>query len=139
MTTTTNAQLAHYAVAKAWPAAVVTGERVSSIGNKLTDYFDGMTERYPFDFAHCGMKSDWYQYDTTQDASYYGHWCNPVLRAFVSFVEGDILVVECETADDYRREMQAMEDWNDRHDEVDAGACVRLDDHDYKHWQKLNK
>jgi len=126
---------AHEAVKAAWPSAFEKGERFSKDGRTLTDYFCCGGERYPFDQAHCGTQSDWYQFDTRQDASFYGTWVNPVLRAVVCYCEGDISVSELETADGYRAYIAELNTWC-----ADSGHAVRecgIDNHDGRHWIKL--
>jgi len=46
-------------------------------------------ERYLFDFEVCKSEDGWAQVDTTQDASYYGNWFNPITREFRTYAEGD--------------------------------------------------
>lgn len=46
--------------------------------------------RYDFDRALCSFAQGWAQFDTTQDASYYGCWINPTQRKFVQYAEGDL-------------------------------------------------
>jgi len=53
-------------------------------------------DRYQFDFILCTSKLGWVQIDTSQDASYFGNWFNPVSRTFVSFTEGDLTMTACE-------------------------------------------
>lgn len=99
-------------VSMIWPGAFKKGERVSTAGNRLEEYFKCNGERYAMDFQECHMRGDWYQFDTDQDASYYGHWCNPVLGLVLSYIEGDIYLIHCKTNAAYRAELDAMESWN---------------------------
>jgi hypothetical protein len=54
-------------------------------------------DRYAFDFRHCSSANGWAQLDTSQDASYFGNWLNPVTRQLVSYCEGDVTVTTCAT------------------------------------------
>ena len=129
----------------AWPGAEPANdgaERLSVANNRLLDFFtiDGSrigdcdASRYCFDFTHCGSKSDWYQYDGPQDANYFGHWCNPVTRQIVSFVEGDIYIIQCATTFDYVNELREFWRFDQRYD---PGCQSGIDDHDGRHWKKL--
>ncbi len=120
-----------------WPTAVHKVDRQSNANNNLQGYFSDCTDRYAFDFSKCGLKSDWYQYDTSQDASYHGSWVNPVTRQVISFLEGDIYLTTCETIADYKREIEAMDNWN-----KENGYALKrhsIDNHDGQHWDKLGE
>lgn len=54
--------------------------------------FDGDGDRYQFDFDMC-KGPDWQQYDTDQDAWYFGVWVNLKERKIVTYCEGDIDIV----------------------------------------------
>lgn len=47
-------------------------------------------DRYVFDMHFCSYDKGWAQFDSRQDASYYGHWINPEKRQIVSYCEGDV-------------------------------------------------
>jgi hypothetical protein len=112
-----------------WPLAYHEESRPSNQGNPMHCYFTPEGERYPVDFTHCGPRSDWYQFDSHQDAWYFGQWVNPVTRQILSYVEGDISLITCQTPDLYRKELENMTDFEGRNG---------LDDHDGRHWEKLN-
>ena len=124
---------AKFDVTRVWPGAFLKERRTSTAGNPLEMLFVINGDRYAMDFRECGNRSDWYQYDTDQDAWYYGHWLNPVLRLMVAYVEGDIYVTTCATVDDYRRELEALDAFCKRLEYKHFG----IDDHDGHHWQKL--
>lgn len=63
--------------------------------------FNPMTDRYVFDFKKCTPSNGWAQFDSEQDASYFGHWVNPFTREIVSYCEGDITRTRCETDAEY--------------------------------------
>jgi hypothetical protein len=68
-------------------------------------------DRYQFDFGLCSAASGWQQYDTDQDAWYFGIWVNVKLRLIVSYVEGDITVVDCLNETGLTRELATMADF----------------------------
>ena len=47
-------------------------------------------DRYRFDFNLCLPFNGWKQYDTDQDAWYFGCWVNVIELSVVSYVEGDV-------------------------------------------------
>ena len=58
--------------------------------------FDGKThveDRYHFDFNACNIKKGFAQIDDRQDAPYYGQWANPAERKYVSYCEGDVMIM----------------------------------------------
>ena len=69
----------------------------------IREYVGG--NRYPFDFKLCSGEKGWAQFDTTQDASYFGTWTHPVELKTVSFTEGDLCV---ETWDSEAEYVQAL-------------------------------
>ena len=52
--------------------------------------FDG--NRYMFDWKYCEPPFGWKQYDTDQDAWYFGVWVNLNELATVTYAEGDVVV-----------------------------------------------
>ena len=71
--------------------------------------FDPMGDRYQFDFS---LKKGWAQLDTTQDASYYGNWINPVTLETLCFAEGDITRTKCETEAEFITHIHALVAWH---------------------------
>lgn len=65
------------------------------------------TSRYPYDERLC--EAGWQQYDTDQDASYFGIWVNLQERKVMNYIEGDRILVECDTEDALRAELADME------------------------------
>jgi len=47
------------------------------------------SERYVIDFAPDFSSGGWEQFDTSQDAAYFGVWCNKRQRQTLSYSEGD--------------------------------------------------
>ena len=80
---------------------------------KETRGFDAMTDRYAFDTGPCSPRLGFAQVDTGQDASYFGTWANPNTLKIVSYIEGDILVQEAESPEEFVSEIQRIRDWNE--------------------------
>ena len=80
---------------------------VNEFGNKV---YRGhkVGERYFYDFGACTRDKGWAQYDTTQDASYFGVWVNIEQRAVFTFAEGDISLVLCPTRKSFKAELEHM-------------------------------
>jgi hypothetical protein len=64
------------------------------------------TERYIVDFADDFGSEGWQQFDTDQDAHYFGCWVNPVKFLTLTYAEGDWTLVECFDKDHYNAEIQ---------------------------------
>jgi len=75
--------------------------------------FNPMTERYAFDFKTCSCANGFAQVDTSQDASYFGTWANPITLQIVTFCEGDITKQTAETTEEFAAELRHMKQWND--------------------------
>lgn len=59
-------------------------------------------DRYQFDFDLCNFRLGWAQLDTNEDASYYGHWANPLTLEFKSYIEGDLTEHKADTPEEFR-------------------------------------
>jgi hypothetical protein len=68
--------------------------------------FNGDTDRYAFDFKLCTAAKGYAQLDTAQDASYFGNWINPTERRLVSYTEGDITIITCESDEEFVAEVK---------------------------------
>jgi hypothetical protein len=68
-------------------------------------------DRYKFDLELCPASRGWAQWDTTQDASYYGTWVNPFRLTIVNFAEGDVTITRCETEAEFKDEARKLADW----------------------------
>lgn len=64
-------------------------------------------DRYAYDFRI--LKDGWQQYDTDQDASYFGCWVHLERRITLCYAEGDRIVVQCPTLESFRAELADME------------------------------
>tara|TARA_Y100000310_G_scaffold344999_1_gene461063 strand:- start:2812 stop:3198 length:387 start_codon:yes stop_codon:yes gene_type:complete len=60
-------------------------------GSKLDDYFTMDGSRYEFDLR-LKSKDGWEQFDTNQDAGYFGVWINRDARMTVTYAEGDLTI-----------------------------------------------
>lgn len=65
-------------------------------------------DRYQFDFDLCGGDKGWSQFDTTQDAWYFGAWVNIAERKTFCYCEGDRILVVCPTIESFRAELEDM-------------------------------
>jgi hypothetical protein len=60
-----------------------------------------LSDRYAFD--NVLLPADgWAQFDTAQDAPYFGKWVNPFERKLISFTEGDVCIQTAESDDEFR-------------------------------------
>lgn len=80
---------------------------VNERGNTVFRSFHS-TERYRFDFQLCTTSKGWKQYDTDQDAWYFGVWVHVEKRVILTYAEGDISVVKCPTEESYHAELAHM-------------------------------
>lgn len=69
------------------------------------------TERYVFDFAPDFHADGWQQFDTDQDARYFGVWINSFKHMIVTYAEGDWMLVECGDRERYLRAIQRAIDF----------------------------
>lgn len=63
------------------------------------------TERYIIDFAEDFVKEGWMQFDTDQDAAYFGCWVNPTKLMTLTYCEGDWSLVVCPDKEHYNAEI----------------------------------
>ncbi len=78
-------------------------------GNVVTSAFIEGANRYFFDERVTRGGAGWQQWDTSQDASYFGIWVHRDLRQILTFAEGDITVVECPDDAGFKAEIESME------------------------------
>ena len=81
--------------------------RVNERGNTVTTEFCP-ADRYLYDFRVCTSDKGWKQYDTDQDAPYFGIWVHVEKRVVFSYVEGDCTTVECPTQESFVAELASM-------------------------------
>lgn len=70
-------------------------------------------DRYVYDFGLCSTKNGFAQFDTGQDASYYGTWANPHKLAIVCYCEGDVTATMCDNVAEFVSEMNKLKEWNE--------------------------
>lgn len=73
-------------------------------GNQVI-HLSANTGRYIVDFADDFTGEGWVQFDTDQDAGYFGVWMNPGKLLTMSYAEGDWYLVECPDAAHYDAEV----------------------------------
>jgi len=86
-------------------------DRVNERGNKVSDCFAGSLDRYYFDSKLCAPSGGFEQFDTQQDASYFGVWVSREEMAIVTYAEGDLSLVACASADSFKAEIKSMEEF----------------------------
>lgn len=81
-------------------------------------------DRYMFDFNICTAAKGWAQFDTQQDAAYYGNWVNPTALEIMAYVEGDVIRHKCANGEEFAAEVRRMSQWHAEND----GKPGRIDD-----------
>jgi len=76
-------------------------------GNIIHDMFLP-SERYIIDFADDFKAEGWQQYDTSQDAHYFGVWVNLDKRIVLTYCEGDWSLLVCADNDHMRIALDDM-------------------------------
>lgn len=85
------------------------------------------TDRYRFDLGACKVDNGYAQFDTSQDASYYGNWVNPFSFKLVCYCEGDLTVQICDDQDEFVSKVRGMVEWNgEGFKGIDPGFCGQL-------------
>lgn len=83
--------------------------RENDIGNTVIYMEHGLAEsRYLFDGDICKPSEGWKQYDTDQDAWYFGVWVQTEARWILTYAEGDLSLVQCPTAESFKAELASM-------------------------------
>lgn len=84
--------------------------------------FLGNRERYYFD-EKCQSSDGWCQFDTKQDAWYFGQWTNPLTLEFISLCEGDYTRTHFEDEAEYTTYMQeTIKFYEDSFMHIDVGT-----------------
>ena len=78
---------------------------VNDLGNTVIRRFRS-TERYRWDFDDDFRTEGWLQFDTDQDAWYFGVWVNPKTFRTFTYAEGDMTLVVCPDAEHYNAEIK---------------------------------
>lgn len=99
-------------------------EKMKSVNAFVASMFEGVKEesnqhgntvrrkfmsssRYVVDFAEDFLLEGWQQFDTDQDAAYFGFWVNSSRRETLIYAEGDWTLVSCPTWDSYVAEIRS--------------------------------
>lgn len=80
--------------------------RTNERGNAVYHWF-GSADRYVVDFAEDRQEQGWEQFDTDQDACYFGLWVNWAKLMTLSYAEGDWYLVVCPDREHYLAEIQS--------------------------------
>lgn len=83
-------------------------KEVNQFGNEVIRSFEGNTNRYKFDCGLCSYKKGWIQFDTDQDAYYFGVWIHKGKKQIVTYAEGDLIIVEAPTSESFNEEIAHM-------------------------------
>ncbi len=89
--------------------ALKEAPRMNEYGNSIHHIFLMDCDRYHFDFEECSSSKGFKQYDTEQDAWYFGVWVCIEKRMTVVYAEGDLYVTTCPTPESFRQELSGME------------------------------
>lgn len=87
-------------------------DEVNARGSKVVRRFVCDGDRYYFDHFVCTSEKGWEQYDTDQDAWYYGVWVHEADRKVISYCEGDITIVTAPDAETFAAEMKSLNDFH---------------------------
>ncbi len=86
-----------------------------------------LSDRYAFDCGECSPDKGFAQFDTREDANYYGQWVNPHVLKFVSYAEGDVTRQTCETDEEFVGLVRQAADFHgDRFLGIDPGFDEHL-------------
>lgn len=83
-------------------------EETNEHGDTVWTMFVPDADRYLFDFKHCTARDGWRQFDTDQDAWYFGMWIHDKRRHVVMFAEGDLVVTECVDHDHFIAHLERL-------------------------------
>ena len=81
---------------------------INKRGNEVVRSFIINGERYRWDFDKKFTAQGWEQYDTSQDAWYFGVWINKKLLQIQSYAEGDLTLVKCPDIEHFNAEIELM-------------------------------
>jgi hypothetical protein len=86
----------------------MTEPEINKNGARVERAFYMGRERYMYDFQLCRSDDGWKQYDTDQDAWYFGVWVHKEDRVIVTYAEGDETTVTCPTQESFDKELADM-------------------------------
>ena len=85
-------------------------------------------DRYLYDFKVCTVAKGWAQFDTAQDASYFGNWVNPERREWFTYAEGDTCLTRCDTDAEFAVYCRETFAWYVKNDGRRPGIDPGMDD-----------
>ncbi|MBK2124427.1 hypothetical protein [Fangia hongkongensis] len=74
---------------------------------KITENFVVDRDRYYYDYDLC-FGGGYEQFDTDQDAYYFGVWVNKKTKTIVTYAEGDETIMQCENTEEYNNEIKKL-------------------------------
>ena len=80
-------------------------------GNAVSSAFVGSCDRYVFDSKLCTADNGFEQFDTDQDAHYFGVWVNRKEMVTVTYAEGDLTLVACASLEGFKAEIADAEEF----------------------------
>ncbi len=83
-------------------------EELNASGNVIVRRMSPYDSRYAYDTKVCKHADGWKQYDTNQDASYFGVWVHVEKLQVVTYAEGDEITVHCKDKEGLRKELDSM-------------------------------
>ena len=84
------------------------GSHTDRRGHPVHAWFSHDSSRYPFDSV-LSRRKGWQQYDTNQDAWYFGAWVNPETKETVTYAEGDLYYSSYPTLKAYNQAIKDMD------------------------------
>lgn len=79
---------------------------INERGNQVIRRKSKHHDRYQYDLNLCRPSDGWEQFDTHQDAPYFGMWVNKRKLTTVTYCEGDETTVICPDAEHYNAEIE---------------------------------
>lgn len=84
----------------------MTDSFVNTRGNTVKTW-SADADRYQYD-VRCTEAKGWCQYDTENDAWYFGVWVHVAKRLVVTYAEGDVSCVHCTSPESLQAELASM-------------------------------
>ncbi len=81
---------------------------INKRGNQIERGSNMGGDRYGYGFKGCSHKNGWIQYDTDQDAWYFGIWVHPEKKLVFTYAEGDTTLVTCPTEESFKAELASL-------------------------------
>jgi hypothetical protein len=75
---------------------------------KIERAFYSHRERYHYDFEKCKRSDGWIQFDTKEDAHYFGIWVNPEKMQVLTWAEGDEILETAESETEFHEHLKSM-------------------------------